>query len=464
MKRLMCVMISLTLLFAAGCANNSDLKEPSDEASELLQEYLKNIDEFEMPSREVGEPNSYIAMDESFAVGIFYPKTEIKELNDAIEDWIDETVDYCKDEIVEDAEDSTSELTVSYESFKVNDNLMSVKMKGNFLSSKMAHPVDVIKTFIIDISKEKVISVEEVIKEDQVEVLINKVASIANVKEMDIDDEILENAVVTKEGIEVILERGKYLPMSDGTVEVSFSYDEIRDLLIDNFKHDSKLDAENEKTPSNKLEVIPKSNIDPEKPMVALTFDDGPSMHTERLLDVFEEYGGSGTFFVLGYLIDGKEEILTRAVQDGHELGNHSFDHSQLTNLSDEQLTDQIMKTRALIYSATGYDTKIMRPPYGAYNEDVLRVGATLDTSFVNWSLDTLDWKTRNADAVYNSIMNTVKDGDIILCHDLHGTTVDAMERVIPALIDEGYQLVTVSQLMEYSDNELEAGKMYMRQ
>jgi peptidoglycan/xylan/chitin deacetylase (PgdA/CDA1 family) len=122
------------------------------------------------------------------------------------------------------------------------------------------------------------------------------------------------------------------------------------------------------------------------------------------------------------------------------------------------------MMTRAKIYDITGKDCLIMRPPYGACNDDVKAVAKTLGVSFINWSVDTLDWKTKNADAVYNEIIDNVSDGAIILCHDLHKTTVDAMERVIPKLISEGYQLVTVSQLMEYSEKQLEPGKLYYRQ
>ena len=110
------------------------------------------------------------------------------------------------------------------------------------------------------------------------------------------------------------------------------------------------------------------------------------------------------------------------------------------------------MNTRAKIYSITGVDTIIMRPPYGSYNDEIKRICAENGIVMINWAVDPLDWKTRNADKVYNAIMSQVKDGDIILCHDLYDTTVDAMERVIPDLIAQGYQLVTVSELLSYGD------------
>jgi peptidoglycan/xylan/chitin deacetylase (PgdA/CDA1 family) len=119
------------------------------------------------------------------------------------------------------------------------------------------------------------------------------------------------------------------------------------------------------------------------------------------------------------------------------------------------------MMTRAKIYDVAGVDCRIVRPPYGACNDAVRAVGASVGVSFVNWSVDTLDWKSKNAVAVHNEIMSSVSDGAIILCHDLHKTTVDAMEKVIPALIEKGYQLVTVSELLEAKGKTVEAGKVY---
>ena len=197
--------------------------------------------------------------------------------------------------------------------------------------------------------------------------------------------------------------------------------------------------------------------------MIALTFDDGPSKHTQRLLDIFEQYGGKGTFFVVGNVIENRQESLNRMVADGHEIGGHSWDHRQLTKLSSEDMTDQIMNTRAMIYSLTGVDTTIIRPPYGSYNDETKRICAENGIVIINWSLDTLDWKTRDADKVYEAIMSQVKDGDIILCHDLHGSTVEAMERVIPDLIAQGYQLVTVSELLSYGDTEVSAGSVHTK-
>lgn len=205
------------------------------------------------------------------------------------------------------------------------------------------------------------------------------------------------------------------------------------------------------------------SVVDPQKPMIALTFDDGPSKHTAKLLDVFATYGGKGTFFVVGNLLDNRNEVIRRIVMEGHEIGGHSWSHRQLTNLNAEELTDQLMTTRAKIYEITGVDSTLIRPPYGSYNDQVKDVCKKLGIHMVNWSVDTMDWEYKDANRIYDTIMSEAKDGDIILCHDLYGTTVEAMERVVPDLIAAGYQLVTVTELLSYGDRKVSAGNVYYK-
>ncbi len=179
--------------------------------------------------------------------------------------------------------------------------------------------------------------------------------------------------------------------------------------------------------------------------------------------DIFSKYGGKGTFFVVGNQIDNRAETVKRTAAEGHEIGNHSWSHRQLTNLSKQEMTDQIMSTKAKVYEVTGVDMNLIRPTYGASNDSLKALANELGCSLVNWSVDTEDWRTKNADAVYNAIMKDAKEGAIILCHDLHGTTVDAMERVIPDLIAQGYDLVTVTELLTSDGDEMVPGQMYYK-
>lgn len=198
--------------------------------------------------------------------------------------------------------------------------------------------------------------------------------------------------------------------------------------------------------------------IDPNKPMIALTYDDGPSKYTKELLDLLAENNSAATFFVLGLQVEKHEEAIVKAIKNGNQIGNHSFDHQRLTSLSDDELHEQISRTDKLVYETTLYNPFVMRPPYGSTSEDL---NGKIQKPIIKWSIDTRDWESRNAEIVTEIILNNVKDGDIILMHDIYETTLEASKIVIPELINRGYQLVTISELAEYRKITLTAGKSY---
>jgi peptidoglycan/xylan/chitin deacetylase (PgdA/CDA1 family) len=148
-------------------------------------------------------------------------------------------------------------------------------------------------------------------------------------------------------------------------------------------------------------------------------------------------------------------------VSEGHEIGGHSWSHKELTKLTDKEVRSQLVKVNNKINELTGLKPAIMRPPYGSYNDDVRAVASKLGLSAINWNVDTLDWKYKDAEYVYNATMKKLKSGNIILFHDIHPTTVDAMVRIIPDLIEEGYQLVTVSQLLTADGGNIVPGRLY---
>ena len=224
----------------------------------------------------------------------------------------------------------------------------------------------------------------------------------------------------------------------------------------------SAQDAEPNPEPYEYIEADPEPEPPVNRgPMVALTFDDGPSAYTETLLDLLEYHNARATFFVLGYRVQGRRSTIIRAVDLGSEIAGHSWDHSRFTNLNEEQITQQIERTSAAIEAVTGVHTKIYRPPFGTTNELVQRVSADLGYSIINWTVDPRDWKYRDADDIYDAIMDVVESGDIIVAHDIYASTIEAMKRVIPSLIERGYELVTVSELLEYLHGELEPGEIY---
>lgn len=182
------------------------------------------------------------------------------------------------------------------------------------------------------------------------------------------------------------------------------------------------------------------------KKVVALTFDDGPDGNTTpQALDILAKYHIKATFFVQGKNIAGNESILKRMKSEGHEVGNHSWNHPVLTKLSLEDAKKQITDTESAITSVLGTSSKLMRPPYGAISDDI-RNG--IDLSYILWNVDSLDWKSLNETKILTEIQHQVSNGSIILMHDIHQPSINALPRVIEYLKEQGYSFVTVSELL----------------
>ena len=215
------------------------------------------------------------------------------------------------------------------------------------------------------------------------------------------------------------------------------------------------------------MDFISTRKYDPNKKIIALTFDDGPSTDetngTSDLLDLLEQYDSKATFFCLGNrLNDESAPFLKRMVELGCEIGNHSYDHTQLTTLNAQGVRDQIDKTNELIKKYSGKDCRLIRPPYGDANNDI--VPANVSQPFIMWDVDTLDWKTKNTASVISLVEKYKEqdwDGAVILMHDIHSTTIEACKTIIPELVNDGYQLVTISELAYLKGVKLEPGKSY---
>jgi peptidoglycan/xylan/chitin deacetylase (PgdA/CDA1 family) len=198
------------------------------------------------------------------------------------------------------------------------------------------------------------------------------------------------------------------------------------------------------------------------KPMVALTFDDGPSDYTNIILDVLELHGGRVTFFVVGSRVERWRNIVIRAAEGGHEIVGHAWTHVELPSLNNRALAESLRATSEVIERVTGNSCGfIFRAPYGLVNQRVINVAKEMGYSIVNWSLDTWDWRLRDANQVHNAVMRGVRENSIILLHDIFHSTAVAMRRTIPALIAAGYELVTVSELLYHLHGELQPGVIY---
>ena len=218
------------------------------------------------------------------------------------------------------------------------------------------------------------------------------------------------------------------------------------------------------KTPgqAQKLTTVKINKLDPARPAVALTFDDGPSIYTTRILDTLQQNEGRVSFFVSGNKIEEHEGKIYRALNMECEIICHAWNHLDLTKLSSRAIKKQLFNTIAAIAKISGMVSPMFRPPYGYINKKVEKVAQKLGLAIVNWSVDPKDWDSQDADAIYNHIACNIQHGDIVLCHDVYDSTAEAMSRLIPDLLERGCQLVTVSDLLYHKYGELEPGRLYL--
>lgn len=210
-------------------------------------------------------------------------------------------------------------------------------------------------------------------------------------------------------------------------------------------------------------EAVTEPTFAPERKIIALTFDDGPSQVTDTVLDTLEYYGVKATFFIVGRDADYYRDTLIRMNEMGMEMGNHTWTHPNLTKIKKRAIESQFESTQQLLEGIIGSAPTLARAPYGSIDYRVQDVCKKMGLSLINWSIDPWDWDKRDAAAIYADVMAHAHDGGIILLHDLYEETALAAQYLIPALLEQGYEFVTVSELFEAYGPEIEAGSVYRK-
>lgn len=201
-----------------------------------------------------------------------------------------------------------------------------------------------------------------------------------------------------------------------------------------------------------------RKNLDKNKPMIALTFDDGPyTPVTGKILKVLKKYDSRATFFVVGNRVNTYSKVLKESYNMGNQIASHTFDHEDMSKMTKKQLSAEMTKTNNALQSVIGCHATLVRPPYGNIS-DLMRKYIKIPMMY--WSIDTDDWKWRNAAKVLAEC-NSAKDGDIILMHDLYPSTAQAVKQLVPRLKKKGYELVTVDEMFYYKGIKAKAGKVY---
>ena len=201
-----------------------------------------------------------------------------------------------------------------------------------------------------------------------------------------------------------------------------------------------------------------RKDLDPEKPMVALTFDDGPyDRVTNRIVKVLAKHDSRATFFVVGNRVERYADTMKNAYNKGNQIATHTFDHGDLSKMKKKQIRRELKRAFRVMKKINGENPTMLRPPYGNVND---KMRQTIRIPMIYWNVDTEDWASRNKDKIL-SRCKSIKDGDIVLMHDLYPSTAAAVEKLVPKLRKKGSQLVTVEELFYYKGIDAKGGKVY---
>ena len=201
-----------------------------------------------------------------------------------------------------------------------------------------------------------------------------------------------------------------------------------------------------------------RKDLDPEKPMVALTFDDGPyDRVTNRIVKVLAKHDSRATFFVVGNRVERYADTMKNAYNKGNQIATHTFDHGDLSKMKKKQIRRELKRAFRVMKKINGENPTMLRPPYGNVND---KMRQTIRIPMIYWNVDTEDWASRNKDKIL-SRCKSIRDGDIVLMHDLYPSTAAAVEKLVPKLRKKGFQLVTVEELFYYKGIDAKGGKVY---
>lgn len=419
--------------------------------------------------QEYGLSESFVDFREGFSCTVVYPVSGLVTGDTQIRAWAKKLVRDAERMVLAAEEEMDVEMMVTYNAYVVDGRYVGILESGWLQSSLLEQPQEIVYVMNIDLANGRLLTYRDILNQEGIEQVLQmlgerlskiggKPLSALNLVP---DERWLSHLVICPEGIAVLLPQEEFLPAALGTQRLLFSYEELGEAGLLAIEQPAAASPEDGTGAMLPISASGERVIDPNRPMVALTFDDGPSDTTPKILALLEQYGGRATFFVVGNRIANYETQLAQIAAQGSEIGCHTWSHRQLTSLGNNEVRSQIEKTVRSVEARTGQTVRLMRPPYGSHNSAVRSVCKELGLSVVLWSIDTEDWRTRDAQATYDTILENVQNGSIILCHDLHEPTGEAMERVIPELVRRGYQLVTVSELLSFQAEGAVAGQAY---
>lgn len=388
----------------------------------------------------------------NLACTIRYPVFVLGRIDAFFSSRIHEIMDFVSQDHTQYHSDKHAALDISYSSSKLNDRYASVTLLSVYTVDGLS-PLSFIHSCMLDLEEDIIMDGTALLADPDAvrfqydakysRVFGNMTGGYVSPQDLD----LFSHAVLDENGLSFYFQAGEILPLDAGMQKITLPYLQCSSVLAI----------------STPLISDGARQIDPEKPMLALTFDDGPSAETLRILDVLEKYGGRATFCVVGNRLNAFSNVLKCIAAQDNEIACHTWSHQKLTELSVKQIQSQLTRVNDLVFELTGKQVKVLRCPYGSFNSRVKKVCADLGMIIASWKVDTLDWSTRNTSKTYRSLIRESRSGYIVLMHDLYATTADAVIKAIPELVEQGYQLVTVSELFAYHKDGAVPGTVYMR-
>lgn len=458
-KKLFIIIPFLILLFSAGLfgiyfLNQSHSRQttaPSDE-----KYYFAD-------SKYSGIRSKFVTRDNKREkVSIEYPITENEKINRLISESIDKIDrDFQNTVLLATVFDKPMTETISYQVTHNTSEALSIVVN---IKQDMngAHPASMTQFWTFDKKSGEVVGLADFIEQsdEAAEAIIsaakNSISQTIKQRqqpEIDLNEiinkEALSNFIITNNGNSLAwpLGQASLLPSSYGELTITVPISSVSKYL--------------QNPTARKLANVPKPPEPKPAPapaaptpapttgnkVIALTFDDGPGPYTAHLLDILDQYGAKATFFLIGSKVSGQASVVRSIQARGHQLGNHSWSHPELPKLSVDQIAGEIDRTNEAIRQATGVKPSILRPPYGAVNGVVLEQLRLRNMSSILWSVDTRDWADRNSQIVCSRAVAGARPGAVILMHDIHQTSVNAVPCILSSLKQQGYSFVTIQRL-----------------
>ena len=409
-----------------------------------------------------------------YTFSVSQPYTENKQINESLDEWINQQKKEFTTEI-ENQENTLKEnefrahLNIQLETEKIADKIYTLEFEAYHISGG-ANGMTKMKPFVIDLNQNKLLQLNDVLQLNETatesiqELILDELHSNPEVSDYIFDD-MTEQALkdpekwdwsVSRQGMTFYFDEYEIAAGAAGAIKVEIPMEKIKPYLNQELaeKINVKL-PENEKDNEKEQNTGDIAKLDPDGKYVALTFDDGPHPEvTPRILDELKKHHAKATFFMLGSQVEYYPSLAAKVAEEGHEVANHTMNHQDLTIIGLEQIKEEVLQSSNIIEKATGKAPRLLRPPYGASNDDVEKAAADLEAPIVMWSVDSFDWKSRNAEAVNEEVMSHVVPGSIVLLHDIHSSTADALPQLLTSLEEQGYQMVTISQLLELWNEE----------